>query len=93
MMTEQTKMAILALVEVDKQATEPEREAVRVALDGGRSAGRLLSYREVSKRLGCHRNTIRNLVKMGRLSAVTGSGDRKYKITEESLIQYAGVAV
>lgn len=84
-MTESTRMAIIALVNVDKEATEEERSRVVLALTGARPHGRTIRVREAAKILGVHRNTVSAWVKAGRLTAVKGCHGRVVGVTEESL--------
>lgn len=85
MISDHTKMAIIALVNIDAAATEPERERVRLALTGARPRGRTIPLAEARRMLGLSANGLRKWIKAGRLEGVKGSGSRYYGVTEESL--------
>lgn len=85
MIADHIKCAILALVNIDKGATDAERERVRIALTDARPRGRTIALNEAAEMLGVHRNTIHNWVASGRLVGVKGGGGRYYGVTEASL--------
>ena len=80
-----TKLAIVALVNVDEGATEDEREMVRRALEGVRPQGRTVRPREAARLLGVHRNTVMNWIRSGKLQPVRGATGKVVGVTEASL--------
>lgn len=82
-MLDTTKKAIVALLHADDTATEKERQRVVDALKGEKSQ-KIISYGEAGERLGLCKNTIYNLVKIGRLEGVQGNR-RKMGVTLESV--------
>lgn len=85
MISDHTKLAIIALINIDACATEPERERVRLALTGTRPHGRTIPLKEAQELLGLSRGGLRKWIDAGRLVGVKGSGSRYYGVTEESL--------
>lgn len=79
-------MAIVALTEVDREATDADRMAVRDLLDG-RAAGvsRVVPFDEAAKILGVSKMTIFRLVKRNRLKGVDGVSGKQMGVTESSL--------
>ena len=90
MIAEHTKAAIIALLAVDKSATDEEREKVATALRGEIKGPTVYTVKEVCERLGRSRQTVHNLVKAGLLTPVKGGGAKGYctGITAESLTNY-----
>lgn len=87
MISEHTRAAIVALLAVDPNATDAEREAVATLMTGESQGPAVLTIKEVCKRLGRTRQTVYNLVKRGMLSAVT-NGSTTAGITLDSLNRY-----
>lgn len=87
MISDHTKAAITALLSVDKTATDDEREAVAMALQGKQSGPAVLTIKEVCDRIGRTRQTVYNLVRKGLLVAVNG-GKNNTGITTDSLTHY-----
>lgn len=85
MISEHTKAAIIALINIDADATDAERERVRISLTGVRPHGRTIRIAEAARILGVHRNTISNWISSGRLTGVRGGGRQYIGVTEESL--------
>lgn len=86
MISESTKKAVLALVEIDESATPDEKDAVAAVLRCGVAHvdNRVLSFAEVSKRTGKSKMTVWTWVKTGKLQAVRGGGDRNIGVLESS---------
>ena len=87
MMQRHTRDAILALVSVDEAMTNDEREGIAKFLSGERRA-RIVPRKEAAKAIGCHPNSVDNLIKDGRLMAVRDLGGHVRGVTEESLDRY-----
>ena len=90
MIAEHTKLAIIALLAVDKTATDEERQTVARALAGTPPGPVVLSIKEVCRRLGKTRQTVYNLCKRGLLQSVKGAGNKGLNsgITAASLSAY-----
>lgn len=86
MISQATKQAITALLAVDPTATDTEREAVALAMQGSNDPA-VLKIKDVAKRLGLTRQTIYNMVRRGDLAPVK-SGGICTGITTQSLARY-----
>lgn len=85
MISEHIKCAIIALVNVDSNATDAERQSVVLALSGVRPNGRLVKIREAARIVGVHPNTIANWITQGKLTAVRGPTGKVVGVTEASI--------
>lgn len=90
MISDHTRDAIVALLSIDKTATEAEKQRVAEALSETPDAPAVVSYTTAGKRLGVTRQTIHNLVRRGKLKSVTGAGThgRPTGILVSSISQY-----
>ena len=84
--------AIVALLAVDKSATDEERETVARALAGQpiQDGPAVLSIKEVCARLNRSRQGVYNLISRGLLTPVKGGGAAGFNcgITADSLDRY-----
>lgn len=85
MISDHIKNAIIALVNVDTNATDAERQSVMLALTGVRPNGRMIRTREAAKIIGVHPNTIANWIAQGKLTAVRGPTGKVVGVTEASI--------
>lgn len=90
MISDHTRDAIVALLAIDKTATETEKQRVAEALSETPDAPAVVSYTAAGKRLNCTRQTISALVRRGKLKSVTGAGaqGRPTGILVSSISQY-----
>ena len=76
MISEQTRKAICALLAVDPEATQADRDRVAESLAGEPvDAVATLTIAEACKRLNCSRTTIWRRVRAGRLTGISGEGE------------------
>ena len=84
--------AVIALLAVDKSATDDERETVARALAGQpiSTGPAVLSFKEVCQKLGRSRQGVYNLISRGLLKPVKGGGAAGLNcgITADSLDRY-----
>ena len=84
--------AIVALLAVDRAATDDEREAVARALAGKpvEDGPAVIAFKDVCSRLGRSRQTVYNLIARGLLTPVKGAGKSGYctGVTAASLDAY-----
>ena len=85
MMSDWAQAAVIAIANVDPQATDADRENIRLAASGTRPRGKTLRIATAAKVLGVHRNTIHNWIKAGRLDAVKGRDGKTIGVSEASL--------
>ena len=85
MMSDWAQAAVIAIANVDPQATDADRENIRLAASGTRPRGKTLRIAAAAKVLGVHRNTIHNWIKAGRLDAVKGRDGKTIGVSEASL--------
>lgn len=90
MISDHTRDAIVALLAIDKTATDAEKQRVAEALSESPDAPAVITYTAAGKRLGCTRQTIYALVKRGKLKSVSGAGaqGRPTGILVSSISQY-----
>lgn len=86
-MKQSTKEAILALAVTDPEATKGEKDALTRILNGT-AGNEIVKIKDAAKASGLHVNTIRNLVKRGRIKAVKGANGRTIGIAKQALDEF-----
>lgn len=74
MISEHIRLAVLALVETDKRATDADKEAIVRALTGHATQDRLLSYADAAAILGRSKTTVGRMARTGRRARLWGLG-------------------
>lgn len=86
MISEHIRLAVLALVETDKRATDADKEAVVRAVTGHATQDRLLTYADAAAILGRSKTTVGRMARTGQARAVMGTGSRRLGVLASSIL-------
>jgi hypothetical protein len=85
MISEHTKLAVIALVNVDRNATKADRDRVVDALSGAPRVDRIVRVKEAARMLGLSSEAVLKWARCGRLQAVRGPTGKIVGVAEASL--------
>lgn len=86
MISEHIRLAVVALVETDKRATDADKEAIVRALTGQAGHDHLLSYADAAAILGRSKTTVARMARTGQARAVMGTGSRRLGVLASSIL-------